>query len=142
MGFFNFLKKNKRENVNTTRFDIHVKTGTIPTSKPSDDLEHLTKEGELPFGWVWHNREFTEKIGGEYSYFLNLWLNARKKSPKELYSALKSFVLYLEDIEKLCKSKGECFEFWYYNILTAPDYLEKRKLELQRLSETLEEVTY
>ncbi len=159
MGFFDFLKKNKKENTSTNNFDTLSGKGMVeyiqsnlknPTeenvmkvldnfAKPDADLEHLTSEGELPCGWHTHTKEFTSKINGEYSCYLNLWLDARKKSPKELYSALKSFVLYLEDAEKLCKSKGECFEFWYYNILTTPDYLEKRKLELQELTETLEE---
>lgn len=138
MGLFDFLKKYKNKNVDTTKFDIVVKTGAKPTSKPSVDMEHLTDEGELPWGWILHNKEFTEKIGCEYTHFLNSWLDARKKSPKELHSALKSFVMYLEDAEKLCKSKGECFEFWFYEILTSPDYLQKRKEELERLEADIE----
>lgn len=134
MGLFDFLKNIKKESENTTRFDIVIKPGKKTNPKPVRDLEHLTAEGELPFGWVYQNREFTGKIQGEFSYFLNMWLDARKKSPKELYSALKSFVVYLEDAEKLCKSKGECFEFWFYNILTSPDYIDKRKEELHKLT--------
>ena len=72
-------------------------------------------------------------MSGEYTYFLNMWLDSRSKSPKEQYSALKSFVLYLEDAEKLCKSKGECFEWWFYNVLTSTDYISKRKQELNDL---------
>lgn len=103
-------------------------------AKPDDDLEHLTKEGELPWGWHTHTKEFTNKVNNEYSYFLNMWIEARNKSPKELYEALKSFVLYLEDVEKLCKSKGECFEFWFREILTGKGYVEKRKKELEELT--------
>ena len=105
--------------------------------KPDDDLEHLTKDGELPWGWHSQNKEFTEKINAEYSFFLNLWLDSRSKSPKEQYSALKSFVTYLEDLEKLCKAKGECFEFWFYEILSSKPYIEKRKKELQELTTNL-----
>lgn len=140
MGLFDFFKKNKKENVNTTRFDIIVKTGTKPTPKPEMDWEHLTDEGELPFGWIYHNKEFTDRINNEYSHFLNLWLDARKKSPKELHSALKSFILYMEDVEKLCKSKGECFEFWFYELIASKDYIEKRKNELKELTENLDEL--
>lgn len=140
MGLFDFLKKYIKRNVDTTKFDIVVKTGAKPASKPPVDMEHLTDEGELPFGWVWHNREFTNKINGEYSYFLNLWLDARKKSPKELYPVLKSFILYLEDAEKLCISKGECFEVWFYGLIASKDYIQKRKTELKELTENLDEL--
>lgn len=140
MGLFDFLKNIKKENKNTTHIDIVIKPGEKSSSKPVVDLEHLTAEGELPWGWVYHNREFTGKIGGEYTHFLNTWLDARQKSPKELHSALKSFVVYLEDAESLCKSKGECFAFWFYNILTSPDYIDKRKEELNKLATNLEQL--
>ena len=160
MGLFDFLKKNKKVNAKQDDFDILSGNGMVeyirsnlknPTdenvlkvleniAKPDDDLEHLTTDGELPWGWHTHNMEFTEKIGCEYTHFLNSWLEATKKSPKELYPALKSFVVYLEDLEKLCKSKGECFEYWYYRCLTSPDYLEKRKNELNELIENLDKL--
>lgn len=140
MGLFDFLKNIKKEYENTTRFDIVIKPGGKSSSKPAVDMEHLTAEGDLPFGWVYRNREFTGKIGGEYSHFLNMWLDARKKSPKELHSALKSFVVYLEDAERLCKSKGECFEFWFCHVLSSPDYIDKRKEELNKLTANLEQL--
>ncbi len=117
MGFFDFIK-NKKETTQT-------------------DFEHLTKEGELPFGWIYRNKAFIDPINTEYSHFLIMWIDSAKKAPKEQYAALKSFVLYLEDVEKLCKSKGECFEFWFYEILTAPGYLTERKKELEELTQTL-----
>ena len=83
MGLFDFLKKYKNGNVDITKFDIVVKTGAKPTSKPSVDMEHLADDGGLPWGWILHNNEFTGKIGCEYTHFLNSWLDARKKSPKE-----------------------------------------------------------
>ncbi len=121
MGFFDFLKKKEpvAKNYEGERFD------------------QLTKEGELPWGWVAHNKSFTNKIESEYSYFLNMWLESRKKSPIEEYSALKSFVTYLHDVEKLCKAKGECFEFWFYNILVTKDYIAKRQKELDALTAKL-----
>ena len=104
---------------------------------PSADLDHLTKDGELPWGWHTHTKEFTTKINHEYSYFLNLWLEARGKSPQEHYAALKSFVQYLVDAEKLCDSKGECFSFWYRNILTSDGYVDRRKKELEDLAASI-----
>lgn len=104
------------------------------------DFEHLTPEGELPLGWLYHNKSFIDKTQADYSYFFDNWLDATKKSPVQLYSALKSFVVYLEDIERICKSKGECFEFWYYEIIASKDYIEKRKNELKELTANREEL--
>lgn len=95
--------------------------------------EHL-ENGELPWGWVTRNKEFCDGINCEYSHFLNAWVQSRNKTPTEHYSALKSFVIYLEDVEKLCKSKGECFDFWFHEILTSKGYMEKRKTELEELA--------
>ena len=133
MSIFELLKNFIKEKIN----DSQVTTKWQPNGNPdkgSIDFEHLTSDGELPFGWTYRNRDFVDKISSENTYFLNMWLESRKKSPEELYSALKSFVLFLEDVEKLCKEKGECFEFWFYNVLTSPDYLQKRKDELDTLT--------
>jgi hypothetical protein len=117
-------------------FDFKKKKVPV-TNTVTERLDSLTPDGELPWGWITRNKEFCDKINGEYSYFLNAWLQARSKSPMEQYSALKSFVAYLEDVEKLCKSKGECFEFWFHEILTGKGYVEKRKKELEELTRKL-----
>lgn len=157
MGLFDFIKKNigkpnlstkeNEEKVNITFTEtVNGKTRTVTVHSTKDDevfptdLEHLTKDGELPWGWSYHNKAFTDKIQSEYSYFLNMWLESRNKSPKEHYQALKSFVKYMEDVEKLCKSKGECFEFWFYEILTGKRYIEKRKQELEELIANFDEL--
>ena len=127
MGIFDFMKE-----INVPKKQQPQKQ-KAETNMYGERYDKLTADGELPFGWFYRNKEFTTKIQNEYSYFLNMWLDARRKAPKEQYSALKSFVLYLEDAERLCKSKGECFEFWFYEILASKDYIEKRKKELDDL---------
>lgn len=109
-------------------------------NKPADDLDHLTPEGDLPWGWLAENKEFIDRVDSEYSYFLHKWIDAKNKSPKELYSALKSFILYLDDLQEVCKQKGECFEHWFDRIIASSDYIEKRKTELTELTENLEEL--
>ena len=96
-------------------------------------LEHLTEEGELPFGWVTKHKDFTEKIEREYSYFLDCWISLRGSYTVEEYGALKTLVIYLDDVKKLCEAKGECFLFWYNHILTSSGYAEKRIEELKEL---------
>jgi hypothetical protein len=123
-------------------FDLLMKKAAKPHSKKTnhcrEPLDSLTPDGELPWGWIARNKEFCGRINGEYTHFLNAWLQVRSKSPKEQYSALKSFVVYLEDVEKLCKSKGECFEFWFREILTGNGYTEKRRKELEELTTNLD----
>lgn len=115
MGLFDFLQKKQPPKAN--------------------DLKHLTPNGELPWGWHTHTKDFTEKINREFSYYLNAWVETRNKSPEEQCLALRSFIQYLEETEKLCKSKGECFEFWFYQILISKGYIAQRKKELNDLAE-------
>lgn len=148
MGFFDFLKKfNAKENTNARATQPSPDQITQKPQAPKTEvnsfgerLDRLTEDGELPWGWVTHNNDFTGKIGKEYTYFLNNWLDSRNKSPKEQYSALKSFILYLEDAEKLCKAKGECFELWFCEYLITKDYIKKRKRELEALTANLDEL--
>lgn len=122
-------------------FDFFKKTGNqLRTAEPQIDYDHLDEEGELPWGWFSHNKGFIDRIQTDYTYFLENWIEAIKKSPKELYPALKSFVLYLEDLEKLCKTKGECFEFWFYSTIASGEYIESRKAELKELTANLDEL--
>lgn len=148
MGLFNFRKKKPKKLSECGNLENITKTLVVNDiiSVPKDNnhntfgdpLDKLI-DGDLPWGWVSHNRNFTEPIEKEYKYFLNIWVDSINKSPKELYSALKSFVLYMEDVKKICKEKGECFEFWFDEILTGKDYLKKRKQELESLFANLSE---
>lgn len=143
MRFLHFFKKNpKSESIfdSTEKPAVQenksVKLSPTNVNSFNEPLDKLI-DGDLPWGWIAHNRNFINKIEKEYSYFLHTWIEARSKSPRELYSTLKSFVLYMEDIEKICKSKGECFEFWFNEILTGKGYLKQRKKELENLSISL-----
>lgn len=146
MGLFNFRKKKSEKLSEHNLKDIATTLATQNIISVPKDNNHNTfgepldklVNGDLPWGWVSHNRSFTDKISKEYSYFLQAWVDSKSKSPKELYSALKSFVLYMEDVEKICKEKGECFEFWFNEILTGKGYLKQRKQELKQLSSNLE----
>ena len=95
------------------------------------------ENGELPWGWLYRNKDFVDKINDEYTYFLNNLIKSRKISSKAHYEALKSFLLYSEDVEKLCKAKGECHVFWFNEILTSPGFLDKLRSELEALEKGL-----
>ena len=103
MGIFDFIRKITEKTKEPPKPAIEKKKLTITftetingetrplTVEPTEDddelypadLEHLTKKGELPWGWYTHNKNFINQIQGEYSYFLDMWLEARKKSPRE-----------------------------------------------------------
>lgn len=134
MGILDFMKKKKVVSKKVS------KQKTPEVNSFGESFDKLAPDGELPWGWHYHNRDFTEKISNEYRYFLNLWCDSRNKSPKEQYSALKTFVLYMEDVKKLCKSKGECFEFWCNEFLIGSDYYEKRKQELDFLTANFDKI--
>lgn len=133
---FKFFKKSKKEKPQklTPAKILNISTERNSFNEPLDKLD---ADGELPWGWIAHNKEFTDNISKEYSYFLQEWINSRNKSPEKLYSSLKSFVQYMEDVEKLCSSKGECFEFWFRETFSGKGYLKTRQSELKFLEENL-----
>lgn len=126
MGFFDFLKK-----------EAQPQTRKRPFVEPPDQLD---ESGELPFGWVTRHKDFTKRIEREYSYFLQSWLDSRDKHPKDLYSTLKSFVLYLENAEKLCEKSGECFEVWFHDLVASKEYITARKQELDYLAANFDSI--
>jgi hypothetical protein len=153
MGLFNTKKNNNEYNLLSKEgilgylkanlknpSDKNVARVMQELVKPDANQQHLTKEGELPWGWLSLNKGFTDKIQGEYSYFLNNWLNSRKESPQTQYAALRSFVLYMEDARKLCYSKGECFAFWFSEIIASDDCILERKEELNELEQNFDKI--
>ncbi len=121
-GLFGNKKKEKSQNIN------HGTTAT----KPTVDLDHLDPDGGLPWGWHTANKEFTDKIRTEYNVFFRKWLDSRDKDPLTQYAEIKSFVLYMQDVKKLCVAKGECFVYWRDTLFT-DEYLEVRTKEMKHI---------
>lgn len=129
MGFFDLFKKKKAVTLEVTE--------NTNNDYYNENFDQLTAEGELPFGWIYSNKQFTDKLRSEYGWFLQQWLDSRSKAPLQQYSALKSFVLYMQDAKNLCAQKGECFNR-YREILFTDDYIEKRYNELKQLETNLD----
>ncbi len=119
MGLFNFTKKKK-----------------VQVNSFGEPLDRLTPEGELPWGWIYAHKDFTQKLESEYRQFLHAWLDSRKKSELEQYAALKSFVMYMNDVKVLCKNKGECYNCWR-DVLFTDEYLARETKELETLEAKL-----
>lgn len=116
MGLFGFLGKQKKPTENSI----------------GERLDRLTPEGDLPYGWYTANKEFIKQIETEYKHFLATWLESRKKPDLEQYAALKSLILYMKDAKALCKSKGECFEYWL-EAQFSDEYIAKQTERLKQL---------
>lgn len=108
----------------------------ISSSPPED----TTRDDPLPFGWVTQHEDFTAPLQADMNYFRRYWIASLKQPPKVQYGALKSFVIFLEDAQKLCYQKGKDYAFWYDEILTSKGYLETRKKELQDLEENMQQL--
>lgn len=133
----NYIRKRvKAENPFATEREINRITNEVLSPK-RENLDHLTSDGDLPFGWLYANKDFIECIESEYRHFSDAYYNA--KCVKEKHSALKFLVQYREDIKKLCQSKGECFEFWATAILIGPGAEDDLK-KLQYMEEHLDEL--
>lgn len=125
----------KRQKPDASAEDVAKIIGKL--AEPDADQDHLTPEGDLPWGWITVHKDFSEKISNEYRYFLNSWIESRKQSPRLEYAALKSFVRYMEEVRSLCKSKGECYEYWRISLFD-DEYFNRRKLDLDRIGQNIE----
>lgn len=154
MGLFGKGKQSKNDNILSAKglVDYFRKNLGNPTDEelvevmkefvaPDKDQEHLTADGDLPWGWCRLNKKFTDRIESEHSYFLNCWLESKKQSPKDEYQALRDYVKYMNDAQRLCYSKGECFAYWY-DIVAKPEHIAKRTEELEELEANLEELQH
>lgn len=108
--------------------------------KPAKDQDHLTPEGELPFGWYTVHKDFTEKIESEYNAIADKYFDSRNKGVLNEFSALKAYVAYMKDIKKLCYAKGECYVFWSSICVARPDTMQFMEEKLQNMESNLDEL--
>lgn len=105
MGLFGLFGKKKKAKKKT------IKKQSV-RSQPNVRMDRLTPDGLLPKGWRQANKKFTDSVIAEYKYFSDCYFDSKRKSPKEQYAALKSLVMYMRDIKRVCAKKGECFSYW------------------------------
>ena len=96
MGLFKFFKNG-------------VDKKNVSINLIGERMDRLTNEGKLPYGWHYANRDFTEKIQSEYSYFFNNWIDSRMKSPKEQLSNKKSCIVSLSFFSFGNSKLSKCF---------------------------------
>ena len=93
-------------------FKKKVAASDVKVNSFGEPLYNLV-DGDLPWGWVTHYSDFTKKIGEEFDYFRQAWFDAKALGdPRKEMDALKSFLQYMDDVQKFCNQQGECFGFW------------------------------
>lgn len=134
MGFFK--KKKQTPAVNFTF------AGGLEQNKVNSFGEALDKlvDGDLPFGWIAHNEAFTGKLGKELSYFnKQVWEAESDGNPIARRNALKSLVQYMEDVQTLCDSKGECFSLWCSDYLIGNNHKKYVHDKLNALEKNMDQ---
>lgn len=129
---FGIFKKKKAAPVKETKsYTPPQNTNVNSFGEPLDKLV----DGDLPWGWVAANKEFIDSVQKEHGHFQNLWYEVREKgNSKEEIAALKSYLLYADDIQKMCDKKGECFSFWCKEYLVGSNktYYQEKLTDLER----------
>ena len=128
MGLFDFFKKKQ------------PKPAKANTNSIGEPLDRLTADGELPFGWVYRYKDFTDKISSEYLFFSKEYYESLRKEPIKKYAALKSLLLYIDDAKKLCAANGECFTFWFCETWAKDEEVQKMRSELKYIEEHIDEL--
>lgn len=112
--------------------NILVSSGVISekveTGKNSfgEDLQRLTPNGELPFGWVSYYRDFTERQEKKIDATWNKVYSS--STAKEKIDAYKRYFSTVKSVGTTCKKAGECHYKWFCeNILESTWY--KQQLE-------------
>lgn len=152
MGLFDIFKKKKPEQIqheepsDLNPFDIDSIIGYVKTQKPDasatevadiisklaepeEDQDHLTPEGDLPWGWYGVHEKEIKRYEAQYQKAWSAWHDSRFKSPTEQFAALEAFVNYMNRAKNLLAKKSECFDYWREELFT-DDFLEHRSKEL------------
>lgn len=109
---------------------------------PGHRLDRLDENGNLPYGWYYANREFTQQVEDQYRYFLNEFINAKREDRGILAvrDALKSFITYMEDVKRICEANGECFVAWASHSICNTASMDGYKEELKRIEDNMDEL--
>ena len=125
MGLFDLFKRNKAE----------IKVLAAKTENPEE-------ERMFPDGFFYENRHFLKEIEDHFHYFQDEYISAKKqeKGILAVRSALTSFIVYMEDVERICASKGETFVKWSKLKICNEVSMESYRNDLKKIEDNLEEL--
>ena len=121
-----FKKKTTQERIAASRVNF-----------AGESMDHLDKEGNLPFGWIVHNQKYVDMIEGDMQPFRKAILDA--KTDNEKYGALKSFLLYLQDGKVHYKEYGECVAKYFDEYICKSTEAEQTKKKYKELEKKLKD---
>ena len=111
MGLFGFGKKKPA-------------TKTKNTNSFGEDMDHLTKDGELPWGWVAYQNDFIKTQEDRINKAYEPIYAARNTSDK--LSHFKNYFNEVNSVGEYCKGKGETYYKWFtYHIIESTWYGEQ-----------------
>lgn len=159
MGLFDFFKKKpeqplQKEVEKFNPLDVNSIISYVKSSKPDataqnvtniitklaepeEDQEHLTPEGDLPWGWITvHQKEIT-KYEAQYNKAWSEWFNKRSAPPREHMIALESFVACMVSLKRRLEKRGECYNYWR-DTLFDDDFLDRWSKELDDIKANID----
>ena len=124
MGLFDLFKRNKAET-------------KVSATKTENQEERM-----FPSGFFYENRHFLKEIEDNFHYFQDEYISAKKqeKGIQAVRVALKSFIVYMEDVERICASKGEPFVNWSKLSICNEASMESYRNDLKKIEDNLEEL--
>lgn len=125
MGFFDVFKNQ------STKEKIEAKR----TNSFGESVDKLDQDGNLPFGWVTHNRYYVDMIERDLQPFRQAILNA--KTDLEMWAALKSFVLFLQDGKNRYYGINECVGKYFDEYICKSEEAKKRKKQYKEIEKKL-----
>jgi hypothetical protein len=110
--------------------------------KVKNEPDQPERACDLPSGWLYENRKFTQISSERHHHLLSEVSNARKekKGVRAEYAALKSLVPFLEDQKKVCESRGTNFVRWYSLFVADSDTLAFHRDRLNEMEDNLDEL--
>lgn len=136
-------KSDKNTNLPVCNKNTHSNNNilTINNASPYPSRNHLL-DINIPYDWYSRNKSFLEPMRKKYGFLLEQWADSRNidTSPQTQLNNLSEFVNFMDESLRICKQKGRYFEAWFYQYLADPNYIEKRRSDLQNLTENIEDL--
>lgn len=105
---------------------------TSKLAGPEEVQDHLTPEGDLPWGWITAHEKEISRYETQYRKAWSKWFDSRSASPREHMIALESFVDCMVRLKRQLAKRGECYDCWR-DVLFTDDYLERWSKELETI---------
>lgn len=98
----------------------------------------IIMDNGLPFGWLYHNKDFVDEISATEKHMIDLYINA--STVKEKISALKSKLKFYDDAEQYAKKCGKYHELYFKWMYLDSEVIKKTKEELLYMQENMEKL--